>query len=111
MMTVDLPALEPGGYTVRWQTTTADDQGVERGSFTFDVAASPTAAPTATPARTSSPVATMSPAQSQGPTPTATPASPIGPVPTGGNDVLLALILAGVVIGAVGLFLFTRTRR
>jgi len=111
MMTVDLRALEPGAYTVRWQTTTADDQGVERDSFTFDVAASPTPPPTATPARPNSPVATMSPAQSQGPIPTATPASPIGPVPTGGNDVVLALILAGVVIGAVGIFLFTRTRR
>ena len=38
MMTVDLPELPPGEYTAGWQTVTADDNGVEDGTFTFTVA-------------------------------------------------------------------------
>lgn len=114
MMTVDLPELEPGEYTVRWQTTTPDDQGVERGTFMFNVAA-PTPAPTANPTPPSVPTPS-GPAASplsptEGPAPTATPIGPIGQLPTAGNDVLLALVLAGVVIGAIALFLFARSRR
>lgn len=43
-MTAQLPALPDGTYTVRWTTVTADDNGVERGTYTFNVgttAASP----------------------------------------------------------------------
>lgn len=121
MMTVDLPALEPGEYTVRWQTTTADDQGVERGTFTFNVAAAASPSPTATPSptptaapTTAGPTATPQPSTSP-PTTTPSPtASPIvgGGQPTAGtNDALLAIALAAIVIGAIALFLFARSRR
>ena len=123
-MFAELPLLEPGEYTVRWQTTTPDDNGVERGTYAFDVippalptdggnSPLPTATPgpTATPARTSAPLATASQAPSQGPEPTATPINPVGQLPTGGNDVVLALVIAGVVIAAIALFLFARSRR
>lgn len=99
VMTVELPELAPGEYTVRWTSVTPDDQGVERGTFTFTVAegATPTAEPTGAP--------------SAGPTPAVT-ASPIDGQPTGsGNDVLLALILAAIAIGVVVLFVFMRSRR
>jgi len=86
MMTAELPLLEPGEYVVRWTTVTPDDNGVERGTYTFNVAA---AAPSATAA------------------PTAPPATGTG----GGNDLLIALVLAAVAIGGVVLFVFLRGRR
>lgn len=44
-MKVQLAALSPGRYTVRWTTVTSDDNGVERGTFSFTVAASLTPPP------------------------------------------------------------------
>jgi methionine-rich copper-binding protein CopC len=88
VMTVDIPALDPGEYTVRWQTTTLDDNGVERGTFTFKVGA-----PTATTAPT--------------PSPKPSPGQPAAV----GNDIVFALVLAVIVIGAIAIFLFTRRRR
>jgi methionine-rich copper-binding protein CopC len=79
-MIVDLPVLGAGQYTVRWTTVTPDDQGVERGTFTFDVGT---------------------------PGPTAAPSTPSG----SGSDVLVALVLAAVAIGAVVAFVFLRSRR
>ena len=35
MAIAGLPTLAPGVYEVRWTTVTADDDGVERGTFTF----------------------------------------------------------------------------
>lgn len=51
-MTAELPALPDGVYTVRWTTVTPDDTGIERGTFTFNVAsvvASATPFPTPPP--------------------------------------------------------------
>ncbi len=117
VMTVELPALEPGEYTVRWQTTTADDNGVERGTYTFNVAATPTPGPTATPtpvpppAAPSSPLATATPAATATPLPVATP-TPVDPAPSGtGSDAVLALLIGAVAIGAIAIFLFARSRR
>ena len=101
VMTVDVPELEPGEYTVRWQTTTADDNGVARGTFTFNAAQAP-------PSTSAS-----------GPPATGTPA-PQGPgggdeegqgEPESGNQLLLALVIAAVAIGAIVIFIFQRTRR
>lgn len=85
-MTVDLPALEPGEYTVRWQTTTKDDNGTERGTFTFNV---PPAAPT----------------------PNAAPNGSNGGTTGSSNDVFLALIVGLVVVADIAAFLFSRSRR
>jgi methionine-rich copper-binding protein CopC len=85
-MTADLPALPDGVYTVRWTTVTPDDNGVERGTFNFTVASG-----------------------SATPTPTAAPTTGGG---SSGNDVVLALVLAAIAIGAVVLFVvFSRGRR
>jgi methionine-rich copper-binding protein CopC len=99
VMTADVPALEPGVYTVRWQTTTSDDNGVERGTFTFTVAApAPSASPTSALPTLARPVPTGSGGGGEGQT-------------TGGNDVLLAIVIAAVAIGAIAIFVFARVRR
>ncbi|MEP7361186.1 MAG: copper resistance CopC family protein [Chloroflexota bacterium] len=84
-MTAALPALADGVYTVRWTTVTVDDNGVERGTFTFNVGSTvSTPAPTAPPA---------------------------GGAPGSGNDVLIAVGLAAALIVVVGAFVVMRGRR
>jgi methionine-rich copper-binding protein CopC len=95
VMTATLPALHPGEYTVRWQTTTPDDNGVERGAFVFDVAE----------ATTSRPPPTAAPAS-----PAATRSGAAGQTPDGGNDTLLALAIAAAVLFGLGTYLLTRRR-
>jgi copper resistance protein C len=104
MMSVDLPALDPGEYTVRWQTTTADDNGTERGNFSFTVAAAATAAPTATPRASAASTAVASAA------PTATPGGSSGSSTGTSNDVLLALAIGVVIVGVLAFFLVRRSR-
>jgi methionine-rich copper-binding protein CopC len=97
VMFVELPELEPGEYTVRWTTVTSDDNGIERGEFTFNVVeAQQSAAPTARPTVVTTPAPTGSTGDGQ---------------PGSGNDVLLALVLAGIALVGVGLFVFNRMRR
>jgi LPXTG-motif cell wall-anchored protein len=84
-MTAELPTLPDGVYTVRWTTVTPDDNGVERGTFTFNVGSG-----NATPA------------------PTAPPATGA----TGSNnDVLIAVGLAALLVVGVVAFVFLRGRR
>jgi LPXTG-motif cell wall-anchored protein len=104
MMTVDLPELDPGQYTVRWQTTTEDDNGTERGDFTFTVAAAATAAPSATPRASVPPVATAAPG------PTATPGGSSGSATGSNSDVLLALAIGVLIVGVLAFFLVRRSR-
>jgi methionine-rich copper-binding protein CopC len=87
VMTAELPALAPGQYVVRWTALTPDDGAVERGtlSFTVEAAASTPSAPT------------------PGPTPPGQA--------TGGNDLLIALLVAAVAIAGVVGFLLVRGRR
>lgn len=104
----DLPDLAPGTYEVRWTTVTADDDGVERGTFSFTVEEA-TPAPTRTP-----PPATDSPATSAVPgsaapaatsAPAATPAPAPGPE-VGAGDVLIPILALGaVLLGGAALFL------
>jgi methionine-rich copper-binding protein CopC len=84
-MTAQLPALPDGVYTVRWTTVTLDDNGVERGTFTFNVGSGSTT-----------------------PVP---PQSPAGGAAASSNDVLIAVGLAAVLIVAVVAFVFVRGRR
>ena len=53
MTIAGIPPLAPGRYTVRWTTVTADDDGVERGTFRFTVEAAtpPPASPEPTSTR------------------------------------------------------------
>jgi methionine-rich copper-binding protein CopC len=104
VMTVDVPELDPGDYTVRWQTTTEDDNGTERGDFTFTVAAAATPPPRATPRASAPPVATVAPG------PTATPGGSSGSPTGNNNDVLLALAIGVIIVGVLAFFLVRRSR-
>jgi methionine-rich copper-binding protein CopC len=135
-MTVEPPApLAPGTYEIRWTTVTADDNGIERGTYTITVAAAPTPAPTqvppsATPEESEAPTesedgegseapeasATESAAPSEAPTVSASPSGTggsTGGAAGGGPDVLVvggvAVVLLLVVIGA-GVYV-ARSRR
>ena len=120
VMVVELPELEIGEYEVRWQTVTPEDNGVERGTFTFTVAeaATPSPSPRPSPSTTAAPTGTapstsVAPAASPtvAPFPTASPQAIDGSPAGSGNDLMLALVLAAGVIGAVLLFVFARNRR
>ncbi|CAN5860497.1 hypothetical protein BH24CHL6_BH24CHL6_05370 [soil metagenome] len=117
VMVVELPQLPPGDYLARWTAVTPDDGGVTRGTINFAVA-QPTAtdppAPTSTPA-VATPAATAAPLPTDAPTPTAsgplaspTPAPDEGAPTAGLTDVLLALLLAGAIIGGLALYLIRR---
>jgi LPXTG-motif cell wall-anchored protein len=104
MAIVDLPAIAAGTYEVRWTTVTADDDGVERGTFTFTlVAATPSPSPIAEPA------------SSAPPSPSPTPASPPSPTPgpatgsTTGDVVVPLVVLAAILVGG-GVWLVRRRR-
>jgi len=96
MAIVDLPTFAPGAYEVRWTTVTADDNGVERGTFRFTlVAATESPSPIAEPP--------LTPAPASSPTPAPTTGSTTG-------DLLVPLVvLAGVLAG--GGVLLARRRR
>ena len=89
MMTAELPELPPGTYTARFLAYTADDRFTERGRFTFNVGAAPTAAPTPTP----------SPNGGQG-----------GQTGNSG-DLLIALVVAAIGLAGIGTFIVMRMRR
>ena len=105
-----LPTLAPGVYQVRWTTVTADDNGVERGTFSFslvEVVATPTPAPSASSASSTTAVASAradaSPAPSAAPTP--------GPAPAAGAGDLLLPIAVLVAVVAAGALVLLRRRR
>ena len=123
VMTVELPELAPGAYTVRWTAVTPDDDAVERGTVTFMVAqATVTAAPTQTAAaQTAGPTdepsvappttePSSTPALTVIPTRAPTPGPDAPAAPTGSNDLLIALLVAGVAVGGVLAYLFLRNR-
>jgi methionine-rich copper-binding protein CopC len=110
--------LAEGEYEVRW-TTAADDGHIERGSFRFTVLPSATPEPTASP--TPSAAATASPTSeataTAEATPSAVPAASDSPIPSAapdggdassGSDVLLPIIAAVVIVGALAAFLLRR---
>ena len=124
VITVELPDLEPGAYTVQWQALDPTDDHVERDTFEFTVAAPATQTPTPEPTPSERPTrppstsATATPAASPSPWP-ATPSRSPQPSPVNGDgeptagtsDVLLALALAGAAIAGIAGYLFARSRR
>jgi methionine-rich copper-binding protein CopC len=110
-MRIGLERIEPGSYQVRWTTVTTDDNGVERGSWTFNVTApiptkvvqttapSPTAAPSSSSAPSAVPSASPIPSASRG------PSSPAG---ASSGDVVLPIVAALIVVALLGLILFRR---
>jgi hypothetical protein len=105
MAIVDLPAFAPGTYEVRWTTVTADDDGVERGTFTFTLlAATPSPTPTAEPSST--PAATAPPSVAPAPTPAPGPVA--GSTTTG--DLLVPLSVLAVILAGGAAWLLRRRR-
>ena len=109
-MVAELPDLPPGDYSARWTAVTPDDQGVTRGTITFTVAPSPSPSPPPTPTVSLTPaptdMATASPTVIPSPSPSPTP---ISDEPTAGRtDILIALVLAGVMIGGVAIYFLRR---
>ena len=88
-MTAELPQLPTGQYTVLWTAVTADDDAVERGTYHFNVGAA---------------------AGSAGASPA--PTAAFSPQNTGsGNDLLLPLAIAVVVVAAIAAYFVYRSRR
>lgn len=115
MTIAGIPPLAPGGYTVRWTTVTADDDGVERGTFRFTVEAAtpepespePTSTATLPPTPDATSTPTPLPAVEPAPTPTPQP----DPAPTAGiADVLVPLAVLAIVLGG-GVAWVARRRR
>jgi methionine-rich copper-binding protein CopC len=112
-MTVDLPALPDGEYEVLWTTVTADDNGVERGTYNFTVAAAAaTPAPTTAPTTAASASATT-PAVTAAATPAPTPSASASPGSTTGSgaDLLLPIALVVVIVAAIAGYFVYRSRR
>jgi methionine-rich copper-binding protein CopC len=109
----EVPEIEPGTYTVRWTTVTADDNGVERGTFRFTVEAAgpsptPSPPPTAGATATPGPPLLTPPANS----PAATPAPSPAPEPAGGlGDMVVPLAVLGVVLAGGAVWLAALMRR
>lgn len=124
MAIVDLPAFAPGTYEVRWTTVTADDDGVERGTFTFTLLAAtpsptPTAEPSSTPAATAPPSAAPpsaapAPTPARAPTPAPSPAPSPAPGPVAGStttgDLLVPLAVLAVILAGGAAWLLRRRR-
>jgi methionine-rich copper-binding protein CopC len=90
-MSANVPHLPDGKYAVLWTAVTADDKAVERGTYTFTVGSAATSSALASPA------ASLSSGSDQ--------------PPGSGNNLLIALVLAAlVVVGVLG-YLFLRNRR
>jgi methionine-rich copper-binding protein CopC len=97
--------LGPGTYDVRWTTVTPDDDGVERGTFTFTVGAGASPAPTATAAASAAPGATG--VSTPGP---ATPPVSETARGTGAGDLLVPLLALAVVLAGGAAVLLRRRR-
>jgi methionine-rich copper-binding protein CopC len=118
-MTIQLPQLPDGQYKVLWTAVTADDNGVTRGTYLFNVAAA-ASAPTATtaPASTqpSSPAATRArstaaPAAVPTVSPTSTATTTPGQNTGSGSDLLLPLALVVAIVLAIAAYFLYRNRR
>jgi methionine-rich copper-binding protein CopC len=122
---VELPELPAGDYVARW-TATTEDGHTERFSTEFTVVAAatpePSPTPTEAPATSAPPTdepssvpttapATTTPTSAPTVAPTATPEPAEPTSPSSSNDLLIALLIAGVAIGGVLGYLFLRNRR
>jgi methionine-rich copper-binding protein CopC len=110
---IDPPDLDPGDYEVQWKAF-ADDGHLETGTFTFTVSAPVTPPPSLAPEPSEEvsvpPSASAAPTVSAPatPSPTAEPSPPANAA--GANDVLLPIIAAVVIVGALGGYLLMRRR-
>ena len=110
-MRVELPALAPGEYEVRWVTLSTEDDEIERGTYTFTVIAltpSPSASPT-TSATTTSPPSSASPAPSSSPSGTPTPSpSPSPAASADAGQMVVPIVVALIVVAGIGVWVLRR---
>ena len=106
---IGLEGLQPGAYQVRWTTVTSDDDGVERGSWSFTVTAPiPTKVlPSSSAPASASAAATASASvlPSAAPSPSAAPTNPSS---SSSNDALLPIVAALVAVALLGALLLRR---
>jgi methionine-rich copper-binding protein CopC len=119
-MVIDpVPELAPGTYEVRWTTLSAEDNELDRDTWTFTVIAAATPEPTPEPTPTPEPSASAAPST---PAPTATPAPTPSPVPSAsappddgaagsGSDVILPIVIGLALVVVGGGFLLSRRGR
>src|SRR6187431_627938 len=69
MAITDLPELAPGVYEVRWTTISAEDDELDRDTWSFTVVAAPSPTPSPTAAPTGSATASASPSSTIAPSP------------------------------------------
>lgn len=117
LVIADVPELEPGTYTVKSTTKSAEDGDIDRKEWTFTVEVAPTPSPSPTPTPTAAPSATPEPTPAPA-TPSAIPAASASPTPSAdggstgsGSDVLLPILAAVVIVAVVAGYLFTRRDR
>jgi methionine-rich copper-binding protein CopC len=80
---VELPALEPGTYEVRWVTFSTEDDELARGRYRFTVTEPPaTPSPTVGPSPCTLPAATIGPVTTLAPAPSPEPALSPEPPPS-----------------------------
>jgi copper resistance protein C len=106
VMRMTPPTLDPGAYEIDW-TSVATDGDLLRGKVHFTVEAptpSPTPEATAVPSISTSAVAGPSPSPTPSPAPSAAPA----PASGSGTDVILPILVAIIVIAALGARLLRR---
>ena len=108
-MTIDPPELGPGTYRTESAARSADGH-TDRVTLSFTVAPVPSPTPTATPAPTAVPTvmpsasATPSSEPSPTPVPSAEPSDPTA----GTGDVLIPILTAVAILGALGAYLLRR---
>jgi len=103
-MTLTLPALEPGEYSVRWTSASAEDGDIAHGVTTFTVTA-----PSPSPASPSPEPSTASAAPSVAPSPSPTVAPSSSPAPTtpasSTSDALIPIVVVLAVLAGLGIWL------
>lgn len=113
---LDLPALAPGRYEVRWVSLSKEDGEIFRGTYTFEVVApTPTSTLAPTPPASRMPSASTTPSRS-----VESPSGIPSPLPTQGSVtgvseldavVVLPIVVAALVVAGFGAWMLRRPRR
>ena len=115
-MTLALPNLAPGAYTIRWTTKSALDGDVARGTTTFTATAAtpPPASPTpSTEPSTASAESSRAASSAPSGAPSDSPLASSGGTgtSTSSTDTLIPIVVALVVLGGLGAWLLRRRSR
>lgn len=109
LVITDIPALAPGVYEVRSTTLSAEDDEIDRVTWTFTVVAAPTPSPTPAPTATAAP----SPDPTAAPSATAASTPVDHEIPTGASDsdAILPIIAGLAIVLIAGVVLLGRRGR